>query len=95
MEIEISFHTFADIGEFEDFACCYLDNLLERATFENGGKYYPSEDDPNCDEVDFYYSSAVSSEYRATQAELIRKGEEYYGDEMWGIEIQSDYLIEI
>jgi len=26
---------------------------------------------------------------------LIRKGEEYYGEEMWGIEIQSDYLIEI
>jgi len=87
MEIEIPFHTFADIGEFEDFACEMLDKIIERATFENGGKYLPSEDDPNFDEVDFYYSDTVFSEYRATQAELIRKGEEYYGDEMWGIEI--------
>jgi len=95
MTIEISFHTFADIGEFEEFACEMLNKILERVTFEKGGKYLPTEDDPNFDEFDFYYSSAVTSEYRTIQSLLIRKGEEYYGEEMWGIEIQSDYLIEI
>jgi hypothetical protein len=98
MTIEISFHTFADIGEFEEFACCYLDNLLENATIENGGILSMDADEIarlDDDDSPFYYSSAVISKYRTIQALLIRKGEEYYGEEMWGIEIQSDYLIEI
>ena len=100
MTIEISFHTFADLEEFEDFACEMLNKVLEQATFENGGKILMDADEIarlDDDDPHYYYSSAVVAEYEALQAELIGAGIAHYQlkeVDILSLDIESDLIIE-
>ena len=98
--IEIPFHEFKDIGDFEDFACEMLDDFIESQTEENGGLIPMTEDEMELydNESTHFFSTKVMRQYEALQGVLIDAAIAHYeltAEEITYLEIKSDLIKEL